>query len=366
MLKDNKNLWFISILTFVFLTLLGVKTLGHAQDYRLIARSKPLFQFDLLPVTRWIDLKPIVLARSIGFPQPDVYAFDPANNMLYSFFVKDSDSLLAWEFIMRDSLGAPLFLAGDYDADGQVELITTSSTYFGDGEELVKLDYNNGRWTKTKAQVPYFPGLGFSGKFFRANRDDFVFTFSMDTIAICDTCYYDIEYPPVGLVFCEWEKESLITYPDSTPHYWIQAVASRYGQPTFVYIAEEYQPMPGGKPFGAVVKYMFDRTTRRLTALYATYIPEFPYGIFNDNSSRLFISDTLITLMAGNVIQRFVDSGDSLRTLGVEHLEFDCYDSDYLDIDKDGTVELICSEPVVKGKVGRDPNWIIKVYDIIE
>jgi hypothetical protein len=332
--------------------------------YKLIATSETIYLFDMQPCFRWIDGGPAILVRDVGYPDPKTYDYVVGYHYLYSFKYASGDSVLSWKFGFRDSLETTFFLIADFEGNGTAGIMGSAFKYLGNGTELVKLEYSGSSWEQSVRILPFNPGMFFTARIFDAARDGFIFTFSVDTTTVCDTCYYDNEYPPVGLVFCDWQKDDLKAYVDSTAHNWIQALAVVYGQPSYVYMVEELPGPTEEENYGALVKYEFDSANYKLKKLYETRELSFPYAIFSDHSSRLYVSDTMLTLVFNRTTQWFIDDGKSLTFYWLDRTPFDCEDASYFDIDGDGKNELICSEAVVKDKVSHEPNWRIMVYKV--
>ena len=113
------------------------------------------------------------------------------------------------------------------------------------------------------------------------------------------------------------------------------------------------------------MKYRFNRELSKLETSYFVETPVITNEIVSEPSSNLYVSDSLIQLVGNNLMQRYIDHGDSLSLSLFQWAPFPCFDPVLIDIDGDGQKDLICAEPVTKMPV-QVPNWIIKAYKVIE
>jgi len=333
-----------------------------------LAESDTLFLFEVLTCDKWIDGKPTVLFRSVGFPDAKELKFSVDYDYLYK--VKYEDIKLRTQFVMAESLYKAI-IAGDFDEDGYVEVMGLSSGYFGDGTEIVTMKYRAGSWIIYKQIIPYYIERLIRVKLYNTTGDDFIFLFNALDLSQADSTNPEVESPPLGLIFGNWAHQRLNLFPDSTIHYTIEAIGSIYGDTTFVYIYEELADsteitLDGPRPMGALVKYAFNRNVSKLEKRYFIETPVLTREIVSEASTSLYASDSLIKIMGNGLMQWYADNGDSLTLSLFQWTPFPCFDPVLLDIDGDGQKELICTEPVVTDRAVQEPNWVIKAYKILE
>jgi len=366
-LRDNLKLWGMA-----FLLAEGFWQQSAGQTwvgFEPIAESDTIYQFDTFTADRWVDNKPKLLLRSFGYPEPKQKDFVVGIHYLYSILFEPPE--LKTEYVFTDSLETGSMIAGDFDADGKVEVMGNQDFYMGAGTEISILEFTEGTWKEYREAIPFEIDAHFAVDIFDDQGDDFIFAFGMDTTN-CDTCYYDFESSsPVGLIYGDWDGESLNLHVDSTFHYTLQSLGAVYGDPTFIYIYETIfdsasTNADGPEEIGSLVKYRFDKESAKLERLYYAECPHWVGGFTEYNFSGVYVYDSLIVIQDDNAMQWFVDDGESLNLTLMQFTPFDCYQSLLFDIDQDGVFDLICADPVVKDSIVEAPNWVIKAYKLLE
>jgi len=367
MLKDNLRISGLAIILAL--------SLSHASagmtfvGFEPIAESDTIYQFDTFTAGRWIDNEPRLLLRSIGYPEPWQKNFVMGKDYLYSILL--APPKLKAEYVFTDSFETGSLIVGDFDADGNAEVLGNQDFYMGQGTQISILEYAGGTWQEYREAIPYYIDAHFAVDLFDDKGDDFIFAFGIDTLG-CDTCDYDIESsPPEGLIYGNWDGGKLNLHVDSTYHYALQSLGAVYGEPTFVYIYEVLfdsttLTQHGPLGIGCLVKYHFDKESAKLERLYYAECIYFGGDFTEYNFSGVYIDDSLIVIQDDNAMQWFLDDGKSLSQSLMQFTPFDCYQSLLFDIDQNGENDLICAEPVVKDSFTEDPNWIIKAYKILK
>ena len=367
MLKENIRLWGLAFfMAMVFspqssgLTFVG---------FEPIAESDTVSQFDILAAGRWMDGQPEILFRSYGYPEPSQKKFVMGKDYLH--LIQYNPPELKSEYVFTDSFDTRTIIVGDFDADGNVEVLGNQDFYLGEGTQISTLEYIEGEWKEYREIIPFDIDAHFAGDLFDDQGDDFIFAFGIDTIT-CDTCSYDIESsPPMGLIYGNRDGGSLKLHVDSTFHYALQSLGVSFGETTYVYSYEAVKDtasFAGGGPLfiGSIVKYRFDRDKARLEKLYYAACPYFGEGFTHQNSSSVYVRDSLIIVLDDAAMQWFVDDGESLSLSLMQYTPFECYRPLLFDIDKDGEDELICTESAVEGFIVDSPNRIIRAYRILK
>ena len=334
-----------------------------------LAESDTVFLFNMLTCDEWIDGKPAVLFRSVGYPDSKQLNFTVGYHYLYS--VKYNAAKLETNFVMAESLYSKSIIAGDFDGDGNVEIMGISFFYYGDGTEIMTMKYKAGSWSTYKEIIPYYIERLFKVDLYDSAGDDFIFLFNALDLSQADSTKPEVESPPLGLICRNWDNQRLNLSVDSTVHNAIESIGSICGETTFVYIYEQlvdstYVTADGPQLVGVVVKYAFDRVSSKLKRLYYVESPVLTNDIVSEASSNLYASDSIIQLFSNNLMQRYVDNGVSLTLSLFQWTPFPCFDPVLIDIDGDGEKELICTEPIVTDRAVQEPNWVIKAYKLLE
>ena len=337
--------------------------------FELIAQSDKMYEFDILTSDKWVDGQQKTLFRSIGYPEPSQVNFAFGHSYLYSIHLQGT--ALKAQFVLTDSFQTGPVITGDFDADGNIEIMGNASFYPGEGTEILTLRYVGGIWKEYREAIPYYILGMFSVDLFDDSGDDFVFAFVNDTTTVCDTCFYDNENPETGLIFGNWDGQKLNLSVDSTFHYALQSLGAVFGANTYVYTYEAlidstYSPEEGAYEYGCLVKYRFDQESAKLERLYYAECPYFGWGLPSDNTSGVYVRDSLIVILDNKAMQWFVDDGQSLNLALMQWTPFPCYNPVLFDINADGQDDLVCAEPVVAGSLVQDPNWVIKAYKILK
>jgi hypothetical protein len=337
--------------------------------FEFLAQTDTIYQFSLLSSARWIDGEPRALFRSAAYPDAKVLEYTIGYHYLYS--LSFSPPKLGIEFVLEDSLNSGPMITADFDGDGNIEIMGKSFMYHGEGTELSLLKYTDGTWKEFKQVVPYYIDALFAAHLYDTQGDGFILVFRNDTTTVCDTCYYDNEYPNTGLIFGNWDGERLNLHVDSTFHYTLQSLGAAYGDQDYVYIYETLfdsttWTADGPLEIGCLVKYRFDKESAKLERLYYAGCLNFGWGLTSDNSSGVYVRDSLIIILDNKAMQWFLDDGESLTQTLMQFTSFDCYESLLFDIDGDGQNDLICAEPIVKDSFTEDPNWVIKAYKLLK
>ncbi|MEE8417547.1 MAG: hypothetical protein V3S06_02690 [candidate division Zixibacteria bacterium] len=343
----------------------GLDTVG----FDPLAESDTVFLFNVLTCDEWIDGKPAVLFRSVGYPDSKQLNFTVGYHYLYS--VKYNGMKLETQFVMAESLYSKSIIAGDFDADGNVEIMGMSSLYYGDGTEIMTMQYKAGSWSTYKEIIPYYIERLIRVDLYDSPGDDFIFLFNALDLSQADSTNAEVESPPLGLIYGNWDGQHLNLSVDSTIHNAIESMGSIYGETTFVYIYEQLEDstivtLDGPLPIGALVKYRFNRELSKLERLYYVESPVLTNDIVSEASSSLYASDSLIQLFGNKLMQWYIDNGDSLTISLFQWTPFPCYDPVLIDIDADGEKELICTEPIVTGIPVQVPNCVLKAYKLLE
>jgi len=367
MWKDKIDLFAVSL--FLVLICFSRGLCLNFVGFAPLAQSDTLYKFQVLTCDAWVDGRPTLLFRSIGCPDPKQLNFVFGYSYLYTADLKSST--VETRFAVADSLDSKSIIAGDFDSDGSVEIMGISTSYFGDGTEIETMKYRAGSWITYKQIIPYYIERLIRVKLYNTTGDDFIFLFNALDLSQADSTAPEIETPPLGLIYGNWANQRLNLFPDSTIHNAIEAIGSKRGDTTFVYIYEgvvdSTQSTPDGfRGFGALVKYRFNRGLSKLERLYYAESPSGTNEIVSDPSSSLYASDSLIQIMRDDQMQWYIDNGDSLTLSLFQWTPFECVDPVLIDIDNDGKDELVCSEAIVKDQAVQVPNWVIKAYKILE
>lgn len=339
-------------------------TVGFEQ----LAESDTLFFFSVLTCDEWIDGKPTVLFRSVGYPDPKQLNYTTGYHYLYS--VQYKGPILETKFVLAESLDTNSIIAGDFDGDGNVEIMGISFFYYGDGTEIMTMKYKAGSWSTYKEIIPYYIERLFKVDLYDSAGDDFIFLFNALDLSQADSTNPEVESPPVGLIYGNWDNQRLNLSVDSTIHNAIESIGSICEETTFVYIYEQlvdstYITADGPQLVGVVVKYAFNRVSSKLERLYYVQSPVLTNDIVSEASSSLYASDSLIQLFGNKLMQWYIDNGNSLTLSLFQWTPFHCFDPVLIDIDGDGEKALICTEPVTEMPV-QVPNWVIKAYRLLE
>lgn len=367
MWKDNFIRWCLALLLAIAPSqqCLGLDFVG----FEPIAESDTIYELDIFAAGRWIDGQPRLLFRSIGYPEPWQKDYILGERYLYSIISVPPE--LKAEYVLTDSFESRTMIVGDFDADGNVEVLGNQNFYIGEGTQISTLEYVEGEWKESRQIIPFHIDAHFAADLFDAQGDDFIFAFGIDTLA-CDTCTYDIESsPPMGLIYGNRSRAKLNLYIDSTFHYELQSLGAAFGETTYVYIYEaimDTTSFAGGGPLwkGSLVKYRFDKTDAKLVRLYYVQCPYFGGGFTHQNGSSVYVRDSLIIVLDDAAMQWFVDDGESLSLSLMQYTPFECYRPLLFDIDKDGEDELICTKPAIDGFIVDRPNRIIKAYKLLK
>lgn len=367
MLKDKLYRMIVAafLVGFCCSTALCLETVG----FEPLAESDTLFLFNVLTCDEWIDGKSAVLLRSVGYPDSKQLNFTAGYHYLYS--VNYNGIKLETQFVMAESLYSKAIIAGDFDADGNVEIMGISSFYYGNGTEIMTMKYKAGSWSTYKEIIPYYIERLFKVDLYGSPGDDFIFLFNALDLSLADTSNPEVESPPLGLIYGNWDQQRLNLAVDSTVHNAIESIGSICEETTFVYIYEQLVDstiitLDGPRPIGALVKYHFNRELSKLERLYYVESPVGTRDIVSEASSNLYASDSLIQLVGNKLMQRYIDNGDSLTLSLFQWTPFPCFDPVLIDIDADGEKELICTEPIVTSILVQVPNWVIKAYKLLE
>jgi len=334
-----------------------------------LAQSDTLFFFDLLACDEWIDGKPTVLFRSDAYPDAKQYCHTVGSEFLY--MVQYSEPTLEISFVTAESLNTRSIIAGDFDEDGNVEIMGLTSFYTGEGTEITTMKYKAGSWTAYREVIPYYIERLIRVDLYDSKGDDFIFLFNAFDLSHPDTAGPEVISPPLGLIYGNWNNQRLNLSVDSTVHNAIESIGSVCEDTIFVYIYEQLEDstivtLDGPRPVGALVKYSFNREQSKLERLYYVETPVLTSEIVSDASSNIYASDTLIQLFGDNLMQRYIDNGDSLTLSLFEWTPFPCFDPVLIDIDGDGEKELVCVEQIVTDRIVQGPNLVIKAYRLLE
>lgn len=366
MLKDklDKSIIVFILAAACFSPVYGLDTVG----FEPLAESDTLFLFSVLTCDDWIDGKPTVLFRSVGYPDPKELNYYVGCHYLYS--VESKGPILETNYVMAESLDTRSIISGDFDGDGNVEIMGISFFYYGDGTEITTMKYKSGSWSTYREIIPYYIERLIKVDLYDSAGDDFIFLFNALDLSQADSTNPEVESPPLGLIYGNWDNQHLNLSADSTVHNAIEAIGSTYGETTFVYIYEQlvdstFITLDGPLPIGAVVKYAFDRESSKLERLYYIESPVLTHEIVSDVSSSLYASDSLIQVMGDGLMQWYTDDGQSMTLLLFQWTPFPCYNPVLIDIDSDGEKELICTEPITDIPV-QVPNWVIKAYKFLK
>lgn len=342
------------------LTFVGFEPIGH---------SDTIDVYDVTIANRWIDASPGLIFRSGGYPDPTEKQMGLGRDYLYS--CKLVSSRIESQFVLADSFDTGSIIAGDFDSDGNPEVLGNQEFYTGDGTEITIVEYTGGIWKEYREAIPFGIDAHFAADLFDDQGDDFIFAFGIDTLG-CDTCSFDIETsPPMGLIYGNRDGGKLNLHVDSTFHYALQSLDVAYGETTYVYIYEAVKDtasFAGGGPLfiGSLVKYRFDRETARLERLYYAECPYFGGGFTHYNGSSVYARDSLIVILDNSAMQWFIDDGQSLTLSLMQWTPFPCFAPVLFDIDGDGEDEFICTEPQAPDGTTQGPNWVIKAYKLLE
>ena len=342
------------------LTFVGFEPIGH---------SDAIDVYDLTIADRWINGGYGLILRSGGYPNPAEK--QPGLGRDYVYSCKLDSSLIESHFVFADSFDTGSIIAGDFDSDGNPEILGNREFYMGDGTEITIFEYAGGVWKQYGETIPFLIDAHFAADLFDDQGDDFIFAFGIDTLD-CDTCSFDIETsPPMGLIYGNRDGGKLNLNVDSTFHYALQSLGVAYGDTTYVYIYEAIKDTAsfgeGGPLFiGSLVKYRFDRQTAGLERLYYAECPFFGGGFTHYNGSSVYARDSLIVILDDSAMQWFIDDGQSLALSVMQWTPFPCYAPVLFDIDGDGHEELICTEPQAPNGTTQGSNWMIKAYKLIE
>lgn len=334
-----------------------------------IGSSDTIDVYDLTIVNPWIDDGPVLIFRSGGYPDPGQKQFRLGRDFLYS--CKLDSSQIESQFVVADSFDTRSIVSGDFDSDGNPEVLGNQEFYLGDGTEVTVLEYTGEAWKEYREIIPFDIDAHFVGDLFDNQGDDFIFAFGIDTIT-CDTCSYDIESsPPMGLIYGNRDDEKLNMHVDSTFHYALQSLGVSFGETTYVYsyeAVEDTASFAGGGPLyiGSIVKYRFDRDKARLEKLYYAACPYFGGGFTHYNGSSVYAKDSVIIILDDSAVQWFIDDGKSLTLSLIQYTPFPCFAPVLFDIDGDGEDDLICTEPQAPDGATQGPNWMIKAYKILK
>ncbi len=333
-----------------------------------VAESDTLYMLDVLVCDKWLDGKPTVLFRSVGYPDAKQLDYELGYHYLYK--AQFTGSELEPNYVLTDSLAGQSIIAGDFDEDGNIEIIGLTSLYGGEGTEITTMKYKAGSWTTYKEAIPYYIERIIRVNLYNNAGDDFIFLFNALDLSQADSTNPEVESPPLGLIYGNWENQRLDLTVDSTIHNAIESIGSICEETTFVYIYEQlvdstFVTLDGPRPAGALVKYRFNRESSDLVELYHIKTPLDTGEIVSDASSNLYVSDSLIQLLSSNLLQQYIDLGDSLALSLFQWTPFPCFNPVLIDIDGDGESELICAEPTVTDRAVREPNWVIKAYRLL-
>jgi hypothetical protein len=336
--------------------------------FEKIAESDTLLVLDVLTCDQWVDGKPKVLFRSVGYPDAKEYNYALGSHYLYS--VQYEEPELKPSFVLTDSLAGYSIIAGDFDEDGSVEIMGITSFYTGDGTEITTLKYKEGTWISYKETIPYYIERLIRVDLYDSKGNDFIFLYNAFDLSQADSTNPEVESPPLGLIYGNWNNQRLNLSVDSTVHYAIESIGSICEDTTFIYIYEQLEDstivtLDGPLPIGALVKYRFDRVLSKLERLYYITTPVVTSEITSDASSNLYASDSLIQLFGNNLMQRYIDNGDSLTLSVFQWTSFPCFDPVLIDIDGDGEKDIVCTEPVAEMSA-QARKWVMKVYRLIE
>jgi len=338
------------------------KTVLSQQDYEFLAVSDTIYTFGMLPCYGFSTAGPEIVVRNVAYPSPEKLQFKVGYHHMYSFLYQEGDSLLEWKYVLKESLQTEPAAMLSLGHDGPSKILGQLFGLSGVGTKLVNIGRLDDNWKQADTTLPFAIGRIFPGHLSSADWESFIMTFSIDTLPPCDTCHYDIDYPPVGFLHCDWREEELNYFVDSTLHFQVEAIATVFGSQSFVYVAEEVPFGWDSKERGALVKYKYDMASHKLSRLYETLIPSFPIGVFSSGRARLYVKGDTITMITDNLFQVFNDTDSSIELVSVDAAPFECEEASFLDVDKDGVDELICAEAIVTDTITQDPNWVIKVY----
>lgn len=367
MLKDRINTIALTTLmiSICFMQAYGLDFVGFEQ----LAQSDTLLILDVVACDKWIDGKPTVLFRSDAYPDAKQYYHTVGSEFLY--MVQYREPTLEISFVTAESLNTRSIIAGDFDEDGNVEIMGLTSFYAGEGTEITTMKYKAGSWTAYREIIPFYIERIIRVDLYDCKGDDFIFLYNALDLSHPDTAGPEIESPPLGLIYGNWESQRLNLAVDSTIHNAIESIGSICGDTTYVYIYEQFVDssfvtLDGPRPVGVLAKYSFNRELSNLENLYHVKTPILTSEIVSDASSNLYVSDSLIQLFGDNLMQRYIDNGDSLTLSLFQWAPFPCFDPLLIDIDDDGAKELVCVEQIVTDRLVQGPNLVIKVYKLIE